>query len=383
MRAILIATLILLAAACTFAAEVQPMPKLDTFNYAVGTQTFNPKYHFTDQPWLIETAKGILEMGSNTIKFNMSKGRSTDSKIHSLTELARDDSLYKQVLDMPFAYYIIWAYPFKGPQWKDPLTEGGKAREYKEMYEFATYLLKTYNGTDKRFYLGHWEGDWYLHENYDANSEPSDNRIQGMIDWLTARQKAVDDANKDTPHKDVWVYNYSEANLVKKGLEGKKCMAISVYPKVNLDYISYSSYDTQEDPALLKKALDLLESKLQPKPGIAGKRVWIGEYGFPMLANPPEVQDQKSRALMRAGLEWGCPFILYWQFYNNEVNKEAKQIGFWLIDDKNAKQPIYFTHEKLYKQAREYVADFKKKNNRVPTFDEYRKAAVGWLSANK
>lgn len=48
-------------------------PKIDTFNYAVGTQTFGPRYQFTKEPWLVETAKRILEMGSNTIKFSMSK----------------------------------------------------------------------------------------------------------------------------------------------------------------------------------------------------------------------------------------------------------------------------------------------------------------------
>jgi len=379
----LVLALPLLTAGRTFAAEVKPMPKLDTFNYAVGTQTIGAKYQFTKEPRIVETAKAILDMGSNAIKFSMGKGQAkkaaADLEINSLMELARDDPAHRQILDMPFAYYIIWAYPFGGASWSKPLSSEDRAKEYKEMYEFAVYLLKNYNGTGKSFYLGHWEGDWYLHANYDPNADVPESKIQGMIEWLTVRQKAVDDANKRTEHHDVAVYNYAEANLVKIGIEGKKCMTNDVIPKVNLDFVSYSSYDTQHSPTELKAALDYIESKLQPKTGIPGKRVFIGEYGFPSCNVSPEEQDKRSRQVMRTGLEWGCPFVLYWEMYNNEVDKDGKQRGFWLINDKNEKQPVYHSHQRLYKQAKQYVADFKKHNGRVPTFDEYRKAAVEWL----
>ena len=33
------------------------------FSASVGTQTIDPKYQFTDEAALVETAKGILEMG--------------------------------------------------------------------------------------------------------------------------------------------------------------------------------------------------------------------------------------------------------------------------------------------------------------------------------
>lgn len=379
---VFVALLVLSAGQLVCAEGSEPVPKIDTFNYAVGTQTFGPKYQFTKEHKIVETAKRILEMGSNVIKFNMGKGKngSGDTGIHSLAELAQKDPAIRQVLDMPFAYYLIWAYPFRGAPWKRPLSAEEKTKEYREMYEFASYLLKTYSGTGKSFYLGHWEGDWYLHANYDPNADVPDARIQGMIDWLTARQKAVDDARKRTPHKDVWVYNYAEANLVRIAFEGKRCMANDVIPKVNLDYVSYSSYDTEHNPADLKKALDYLEAKLPAKEGVPGKRVFIGEYGFPAERFSPDVQDAKSRAVMRVGLEWGCPFVLYWEMYNNEIDKDGKQRGFWMIDDKNVKQPVYYTHEKLYDWARKYSADFREREGRAPTFDEYRKKAAEWLN---
>lgn len=378
---IVITSLVLGLASCAYAEAGKPMPTIDTFNYAVGTQTFGAAYGFTKEPRLIETAKAMLAMGSNTIKFGIGwdKNAPKDPEIDSLMKQARDDPAHRQVLDMPFAYYIIWAYPFCDVSWSKPLSDEDKAKEYREMYEFASYLLKTYSGTGKTFYLGHWEGDWYLHSDYDPNGDVPAAKIQGMIDWLTARQKAVDDARKRTAHHDVRVYNYAEANLVKIGIEGKSCMTNDVIPKVDLDFVSYSSYDMQDDPATLRAALDYIESKLPAKSGIPGKRVFIGEYGFPKCNVTPEVQDEKSRQVMRTGLDWGCPFVLYWEMYNNEVDKDGKQRGFWMIDDKNAKQPVYHTHQRLYVWARKYAADFAKREHRPPTFDEYRKAAVQWL----
>lgn len=368
-----------------FAAQGgKTLPAIDTFNYAVGTQTFAALYQFSKEPRLVETAKVILDMGSNTIKFHMATDSAywnakEEPTIGSLMELARDDAAHRQVLDMPFANYIIWAYPFCNVPFCQPLSDEDKTKEYKEMYEFASYLLKTYTGTFKTFYLGHWEGDWYLHENSDPNAYVPKPKTQGMIDWLNARQKAIDDAKRRTAHHDVQVYNYAEVNLVTNAIEGKRCMTNDVIPKTNVDFVSYSSYDTQDTPEGLKAALDYIESKLPAKPGIAGKRVFIGEYGFPKQTVSPEVQDEKSRQVMRTGLDWGCPFVLYWQMYNNEVDKDGKQCGFWMIDDKNVKQPIYYTHQRFYAWARKYVADFTKREGRAPTFDEYRKAAVKWL----
>jgi len=73
--------------------------------------------------------------------------------------------------------------------------------------------------------------------------------------------------------------------------------------------------------------------------------VFIGEYGFAAQGITPKEQDVRTRQVMRAGLKWGCPFVLYWEMYNNEVGKSGDQTGFWLIDDHNTKQPVYFTHQ--------------------------------------
>jgi endo-1,4-beta-mannosidase len=318
-------------------AYFKAMMPLDTFNYVIGTQTFSPSYQFTKEPKLIETARAILAMGSNTIKFQ-------------LKTLGPEE---RQVFEMPFAHYLVWAE-----------TDG--------LYELVCKLLKTYSGTGKTFYLGHWEGDWLLRGTGNTKDEDkvTPAKIQKMIDWLNARQRAVDDAKCDTPHHGVEVWHYTEVNLVKLAMQGKKTMCRDVLPKVPVDFVSYSCYDTQKSPEQLKAALDFIESKLHAKPGITGKRVFIGEYGFP---TSPREQDRLSRQVMRVGLEWGCPFVLYWEMYNNEIDKDGKQRGFWMIDDKGVKQPIYHTHQKFYEKARRFVAE------RRPTAEEFARYAVTLL----
>lgn len=67
--------------------------------------------------------------------------------------------------------------------------------------------------------------------------------------------------------------------------------------------------------ARLHQALDYIESKLPEKTSIEGKRVFIGEYGFAQSrVESAEQQEAFSRVVARAGIEWGCPFVLYWEF---------------------------------------------------------------------
>ena len=367
-------------------------PLIRGFNYVIGTETFHPAYQFTQKPRLVETAEAIQAMGATVIKFEMSKKYASptgniptpDPAIHSLAQLARDEPAHRAVLDMPFAYYLIWTHTFSSTgdkSWREGFPKAAQDKEYREVYDFASYLLKTYSHTGKTFYLGHWEGDGWLRGSVrpedDVNVTPQ--AVQGMIDWLNTRQRAVDDAKRDTPHSGVEVWHYTEVNHVKLAMQGRKALVNEVLPNTQVDYVSYSSYDTERDPEELKAALSFIESKLPPKPGITGKRVWIGEYGFPTDQFSAAKQDAMARGVMRAGLEWGCPFILYWEMFNNEV-RQGRQRGFWLIDDGGVKQPIYHTHQQLYAWARGYVADFNRTNQRVPTPEEYSKAALSFLN---
>ncbi len=368
---------------------------VDSFNYILGTQTIGIKYRFTKETGLVETAERIREMGSNLLKISMSWNYCREEyrlpqrdDIRSLTDLAKMEPSFRHVLDMPFAYYHIWASCFSSGRWRDGFSEKEKTNEYNEMYEFAAYLLKQYKGSGKTFLLGHWEGDWLLTPPASPDKNPSPQAIQGMIDWLNIRQKAIDDAKRDIGTDNVNIFHYTEVNLVQKALKGEKCAVNSVLPFTDVDYVSYSSYDTigpakgnASEP--LKKALDYIESKMKPKPGITGKRVFIGEYGFPLTGTTtPELQDAYSRDVCRTAIDWGCPFVLYWELYCNE-NPDGHHKGFWLIDENNKKQPFYFTLENYYRQSKNFVQKFQSDNGRFPTDSEFRKYALKLLKNPK
>ena len=371
---------------------------VDAYDYVLGTQTFSPKYHFTDKNRLVETAEAIRDMGSNTIKCHLgvkvySKGMYDlpNKPEHSTMKKTLDtDPSFRAVLRMPFAYYLFWAYPHAAGdahEWHDGLSADEAQYEYDEMHELACYLLQEFNHSKKTFLLGHWEGDWALLGGFDKNKEPDPTAIQGMIDWLSVRQKAIDDAKREVSHEGVDVFHYTEVNLVRKAIAGGRTVANDVLPKTTVDYVSYSSYDSlelDEGPdamqARLRESLGYIESKLPPK-DIRGKRVFIGEYGFALhRMKTAEAQNNAARLVAETALEWGCPFALYWQMYDNEAEEGgANAKGYWMIDNTGEKQPVYFTHKRFLSRAREFVADYRMRQGADPSPETYRAAGVNWL----
>ncbi len=388
--------------------------EIKSFNFALSTQTVGAKYKFTEETMLVETAKQIKAMGSNLLKFSMHPRYCTENynlpkndNITSLTKLATLEPSVKEVLDMGFKFYHIWVYGFsqyspepKGA--KDDTTQikfiNGYPEQYQkalynEIYEFSTYLLTKFSGSGKVFYLGNWEGDWHLRSDYDRTKPVNENTLKGMTKWAQIRQQAIDDAKRNVEHNDVEVYHYIEVNLVKKALNDPhaKVVANSIVNVVNPDYVSYSSYDAtnpyknEEDlNKNLTWSLDYLESQLSPKDNLPdGKRVWIGEYGNPSMKYSDEDQNKRSIWTIKTALEWGTPFILYWEMYNNEVKSNTgEHVGYWLIDHQGHKQPIWHTHHNYYKESKSFLQRYYDKNKRMPSFDTYRKEALKFKSLN-
>jgi hypothetical protein len=390
------------AAQTSIAPATDSHAPLDSFDYIIGTQHIGNLYHFTNKPMLIEGADAILAMGSNMIKISMSPKYenyigSEDPHIQSLTDLAEQKD-FAQLFSMPFSRYFIWTTAFsthgKVTPWRGHVKPEVLAAEYKEIYDFTRYLLTTYNGTGKSFYLGNWEGDWMLLSGVPGRDDPKmkskinvpPDAIVGMIDWATTRQRAVDDAKRDVPHQNVQVWYYVEANHVLKSIhEGRISVSSSVLGPVNPDFVSFSSYDaTNADRDLnrdLPDALNYMQSKLKPKPGLPEKRVFIGEYGAPARSYSPQGQADRIREVSAAAIKWGTPFVLYWELYNNEKKKDSgEQAGFWLIDDKGVKQPAYYMYQHYYADASRFVAEFTAKNSRPPSDKEFQTYAYKWLT---
>jgi hypothetical protein len=351
-----------------------PLTAVEAFSLAAGTQTIGAGYQFTKEPMLVETARAMLAMGSNIAKFSM-EGK---SPYKSLAERAERDRDVQTVLHLPFAHYFLWASPLSAPYGDGTAFDPARLEsQRREIYDLTSYLLEAFNGSGKTFYLGNWEGDWLL-TGVDPKKVPDERTVQNMIAWGKTRQQAVDDARRDTPHQNVAVYHYIEVNRVRDAKEGKVRVTNKVLPETNPDFVSYSAYDAQgpQVEKALPELLDYIQSQLKPKPGLPEKRVFIGEYGLPATrkdSGGPAAQDLVVRRVLRTALRWECPFVLYWQMYDNE------KAGFWLIDNKNAKQPAYFTHASFLTSAKAYVAEFHAKHHRLPTRSEFGAAALEWL----
>ena len=383
------------------------------FNYVIGTQTVGAKYKFTTETNLVETAKAIREMGSNVIKMSMGPRYwwenydiPQDQNIKSLTDLANEKSM-KQVLNMNFKYYQIWTYEFSqytpepAGQKKDEnqiqfingLSDYDSIRCYREVYDLAAHLLKTYSGTGKVFYLGNWEGDWHLRWDYDRNKPANPKTIEGMTRWFRVRQKAIDDAKRNTPHNDVSMFYYLEVNLSDLAVAGKECVTNSILPYVNPDYVSFSSYTATNPPTTevemektLTEHLNYIESRIKPKAGIPGKRLFIGEYGWPEIGTysneptvrTPEQVNERAKWVMKTALKWGCPFVLWWEMYNNELIRDGVNKGFWLINDKGIKTPLYYTHQKFYQESKAWLKNYTIKYKKMPSQEEFIKAGISF-----
>lgn len=357
-------------------------PAVLNFNYAIGTQTIGPSYGFSSDDRLVETAKAIMAMGSNILKISLSAGSYNISgrTYPNITALVRDDPSFSAVLDMPFTYYFFWARSHSN--WADGYSAAERTEDSVQIADLTTYLLTKFNNSGKQFFLGHWEGDWYLLPNYDVNYIPSDARIEGMIQWYRARQNAVDEATRVTSHTNVNVFSYCEVNRVVDAINGLRRVTNYVLPYTNVDYVSYSAYDSQGlNQTEFSNVLNYIEGNLPPRPHITGKRVFVGEMGrcaqdFGFSKTQHEAVNREN---IRKSVAWGAPFVLYWEMYNNEI-KDGTQRGFWLIDNTNTKWPLYDTYAGFYSKAKQWVLDQKKSLNRLPTREEYMSWAYSTLA---
>ncbi|MDD7984629.1 hypothetical protein PQO01_06665 [Lentisphaera marina] len=327
----------------------------------------NPELHGNTASLLWTSKHATKDLGSDIIKLGLSRktlqtqGFDVNKNI-TLTEIAKHP-IYKKSLDLPYRLAFFWAHGKNLFKYYKPSKD---EELYQEFYDFTVFLLKNYNNSGKTFMIGNWEGDWLMGaKNVDKNEDMSPELIQKMANWMNIRGKAIEDAKKAVAHKNVKVYFYAEVNLVRfSRTTGLKRMTNGVLPLCkHLDYVSISSYETQGISAWssphseeslkadLYTDLDYVENLLLPRPDIKGRRVGIGEIGYPLVyvMNSYKVKEAEAEliqarlALLSAqvNLEWGTPFWLWWGIHHNEENPlkkydDHKFKGFGLIDQATA-----------------------------------------------
>lgn len=372
-----------------------PIIPLENYNFVLGTNNIGGGYQFTDSK-LIEQSKHVRGMGSNILKISLGRKAPKSYNMKSVEanttlELFKAIPEFKNAFDMDFKYIFAWVHTLTDVKWKEGINKMEEQKLYDEMFEFAEYLLTEYNNTGKTFMIGNWEGDWLLHSGFNRDMTPPKIHVDNMTKWLQIRQRAIDDAKKKVNHNNVEIYHYLELNLALKGMAGKVSVASHVLPNVNVDFISYSSYESIknkryiEKKIILKEIFEYLENQLQPKEGLPfERRVFLGEYGYQANRKYPKSlkkQYNETKEIMQISLELNLPFALHWQMYNNEYDKKnnrSKEMS--LISEDGEKRPIYYLHQEYYKKMNAFLVSFKNDNNVYPSTEEFRTKALEVLT---
>ena len=208
--------------------------------YRLGATHVNGQYYLTDEPFIIEGARKIGDLGYGIIKlwFYKADGDAHGYKYHSDWNLSKTMTLkemaeheyYQEVFDMPFRVFTLnIRFGYGGDTTKDQTQTLSQVET--EFHGLTRYLLETYKDRDVSFILSNWEGDWMLRGGTGKGNQWSKDSIpahapiciENMIQWIKARQRGVDRARREAGGSRCKVYNAVEVNKVSMAY-GMACL---------------------------------------------------------------------------------------------------------------------------------------------------------------
>jgi hypothetical protein len=318
----------------------------------LGSAHVAGRYHLGTDDFLNDGAAQIQKLGSRVIKVWFTNRSAHDypfnsrwPEVKSLVELAQTP-YFRALFDRPFTTYILVAYGFGRDMhyWRHGVSPAEADDEARQFEALTRHLLTTYVGTGKTFVIQHWEGDWAARGHFDAKRAPSAETLQGMVRWLNARQEGVDRARRAVAARDVHVFHAAEVNRVADAMAGMATVTNDVVPRTHCDLYSYSSYDSLADDGgkTLRVALDYIAAKAPDSPAFGARNVYVGEFGVPENERGTEKTVAILRGTIETALDWGCPYVVYWEVYDNERRASAPAAaagpvreescrGFWLV----------------------------------------------------
>lgn len=342
----------------------------------VGSTHVAGKYHLTKKPFLIEGAEKLLELGTRLGKFwfiprtieSSYPFNSNWGKYGSLLELARSE-YFRTVFEMPFNVIILEAHSPAEESWRRAnLKDDFYKAIGKEFYELTAHLYKTYRNRDLIFIIQHWEGDWLLRGRAGElwKQPPQDwmKLCKRAVKWLSARQEGVRQARKEFGKGAKCVVAHSaEVNRVTDIWINVPTLTQYVLPEVELDLVSYSSYDGMKDPLTMWRCIEEIKKRARTGSLFGKSAIYIGEIGIPENKQPNNIQERWDN-FMGVFLAQNMKFVVQWELYCNEIDKQASEIklpitdpslmrGFWLVkpDGTLSESGKYFTN--LWKRASE------------------------------
>jgi hypothetical protein len=339
----------------------------------IGATHVAGKYFFTKEPYLIEGARKMSEMGYGVFKVWFRKNGG-GYPYNSEWNLPKNITL-KELAQHPY-----WAATFEFPFSTFALsvdglgirsTDSSARADEQEIYELTKYLLERYRDRDVTFILHNWEGDWMLRGGtgdyarwsrkagdliraVDGDRRtvlvPADSmqRVDAMAKWFKARQDGVNRARAEVKRTKCKVYHAIECNKVMDSQDGIPGIVNFVLPRVEVDMVSWSCYDGMDESGLkLYKGIEYIKGFIRPTPYMKGRRVvFLGEIGIPeqryegLMTREPVVARWDAYMGVCGALD--VPYIIQWELYCNEPkNEELRRLndprkteemrGFWLI----------------------------------------------------
>ena len=100
------------------------------------------------------------------------------------------------------------------------------------------------------------------------------------------------------------------------------------------------------DGKRFRAALEYLAAKAPDSPAFGSKNVYIGEFGIPENEHGTTTSQTSTRRTVQEALAWGCPYVVYWQLYDNECERGKSDApgdcpGFWLIKPSGKKSALW------------------------------------------
>ncbi|MDP0499869.1 MAG: hypothetical protein Q7P63_07180 [Verrucomicrobiota bacterium JB022] len=322
--------------------------------------------------YLTEGADRISQLGSRTIKLwlNSSPNRNYPNftGLHAfpscddMTELLQT-TYYADALSRPdFKTYFFVATEFAKPNWKDGLSPAEEAAIIAEFAEATEYLLETYSGTGKTFIFQSWEGDNHLSLDL---LDPADwpVAIQGMIDWINARQAGVEAGiAAASGYSDVYVYNACEFNYNPGAasslpVSAANCVINAVIPYTDCDLYSWSNWASKGTGQEINviRGLDYARARTPSSSTFGRDNLYMGEFGAyesSFMGSSAPYHSASSDATLSSvimnqvdyALRWGPRWIVHWAIYDNGLRSgetfnyttpvslfENQLVGTWLI----------------------------------------------------
>ena len=233
-------------------------------------------------------------------------------------------------------------------------TPGNTAALVQEYSDFTLYLYESFQHTHKRFIISDWEGDNAVYCNaaldyatkstfraqcdadYPAhygNQSPAES-MQGLKLWHQARQQGIADGRRRAAAAGIGgmrVYYAPEFSITRAlHNNGFASVLYDVLPGVIFDYVSYSAYESINQP----DARTILTADLNTIQDVTGSiAIIIGEAGFSRSAW--RNVTARTADVIDAAMAWGVEYFIQWNLY--DVNEQS---DFGLFDVNGNATPL-------------------------------------------